>query len=111
MDACVKSATVSGVDAMNTTTSTDDEQIARAELTWIAEPGDRRLGGLVRITGAARTMTLIRAGRIPGDAGPGPAWDAQRAVNRWHSSLEKVPPRGEVERALGGGFRLVYPGC
>ena len=96
---------------MNTTTVTGEERIARAELTWIAEPGDRRLGGLVRVTGAARTMTLIRAGRIPGDAGLDPAWDAQRAVNRWHSALEKVPPRGEVERALGGRFRLVYPGC
>ena len=96
---------------MNTTMVTGDERIARAELTWIAEPGDRRLGGLVRVTGAARTMTLIRAGRIPADAGLDPAWDAQRAVNRWHSALEKVPPRGEVERALGGRFRLVHPGC
>jgi hypothetical protein len=34
-------------------------------------------------------MTLIRAGRIPADAGLDPAWDAQRAVNRWHSALEK----------------------
>jgi hypothetical protein len=56
-------------------------------------------------------MTLIRAGRIPADAGLDPAWDAQRAVNRWHFALEKVPPRGEVGRALGGRFRLVYPRC
>jgi DNA processing protein len=96
---------------MNTTTVTSEEQIARAELTWIAEPGDRRLGDLVRMTGAACTMTLIRAGRIPADAGLDPAWDAQRTVSRWHSALEKVPPRGEVERALGGRFRLVFPGC
>ena len=95
---------------MNTTVASE-ERIARAELTWIAEPGDRRLGGLVRMIGAARTMTLIRAGRIPADAELDPAWDAQRAVNRWHSALEKVPPRGQVERALGGRFRLVYPGC
>jgi DNA processing protein len=96
---------------MNTTMLTDEERIARAELTWLAEPGDRRLGRLVRVTGAARTMTLIRAGRIPADAGLDPAWDAARAVNLWHAALEKVPPRGEVERALGGRFRLVYPGC
>ena len=95
---------------MNTTT-TDEERIARAQLTWIAEPGDRRLGGFIRMIGAARVMTLIRAGRVPDDAGFDPAWDAQRAVNRWHSALEKVPPRGEVEGALGGRFRLVHPGC
>jgi DNA processing protein len=95
---------------MNTETVTDEERIARAELTWLAKPGDRRLGGLVRMTGAARTMTLIRAGRIPGEAGPASAGNAQQAVNRWRSALEKVPPRGEVERALGGRFRLVCPG-
>jgi DNA processing protein len=96
---------------MNTTTVTSEERIARAELTWIAEPGNRRLGGLVRVTGAAQTMTLIRSGRIPADAALDPAWDAQQAVNRWHAALEKVPPRGEIERALGGRFRLVYPEC
>jgi DNA processing protein len=95
---------------MNTTVASE-ERIARAELTWIAEPGDWRLGGLVRMMGAAHTTTLIRAGRIPADVELDPTWDAQRAVNRWHSALEKVPPRGQVERALGGRFRLVYPGC
>jgi len=95
---------------MNTTV-TDEERIARAELTWIAEPGDRRLGSLVRMIGAVRVMTLIRAGRVPDDAAFDPAWDAQRAVSRWHSALKEMPTRGEVERALGGRFRLVYPGC
>jgi predicted Rossmann fold nucleotide-binding protein DprA/Smf involved in DNA uptake len=95
---------------MNTTVASE-ERIARAELTWIAEPGDHLLGRLVRMIGAARAMTMIRAGRIPGDAEIDPAWDAQREVNRWHAALEKVPSRGEVERALGGPFRLVYPGC
>jgi DNA processing protein len=89
----------------------DEERIARAELTWIAEPGDQRLGGLVRVTGAVRTMTLIRAGRITAVAGLDPAWDVQRAVDRWHSALKKIPPRGEIERALGGRFRLVHAGC
>jgi DNA processing protein len=95
---------------MNTTV-TGEERIARAELTWISEPGDSKLGGLVRTIGAARAMTLIRTGRIPDDAGFDPAWDAQRAVNRWRSALEKMPSRGEVEQALGGRFRLVSPGC
>ena len=56
-------------------------------------------------------MALIRAGRLPDDAEltANPGW--QRAMARWHAALEKVPPRGEVERTLGGRFRLVYPGC
>jgi DNA processing protein len=96
---------------MNTTMLTDDERIARAELTWIAEPGDRLLGALVRAGGAVEAMALIRAGRLPHDTGltANPGW--QRAMARWNAALEKVPPRGEVERVLGGRFRLVYPAC
>ena len=96
---------------MNTTTVTSDERIARAELTWIAEPRDRLLGALVRASGAVEAMALIRAGRLPHGTGltANPGW--QRAMSRWHAALEKVPPRGEVERTLGGRFRLVYPGC
>ena len=91
--------------------STDDEQIARAELTWLAEPRDRQLGALVRATGAVEAMAVIRAGRLPHDMGltANPGW--QRALERWHAALERVPRRGDVERALGGRFRLVYPGC
>ena len=96
---------------MNTTMNISDEQIARAELTWLAEPRDRLLGTLVRASGAAEAMALIRAGRLPDDAGltANPGW--KRAMERWDAALERVPPRGEVERALGGRFRLVYPGC
>ena len=91
--------------------NTDDEQIARAELTWLAEPRDRLLGALVRASGAADAMALIRAGRLPPDTGlaANPGW--QRSMKRWNAALEMVPRRGEVERELGGRFRLVYPGC
>ena len=94
---------------MNTTVT--DEQVARAELTWIAEPRDRLLGALVRASGAVQAMALIRAGRLPDDAGltANPEW--KRAMARWDAELERVPPRGEVERTLGSRFRLVYPGC
>jgi DNA processing protein len=90
--------------------NTDDEQTARAELSWLAEPGDRLLGTLVRANGAVYAMTLIRAGRLPRDAGLAVTFDAQRAMNRWHAALAKVPPRGEILRAMDGRFRLVCPG-
>ena len=91
--------------------NTDDEQIARAELTWLAEPRDRLLGALVRANGAAEAMALIRAGRVPEGTGLTEALGWRRAMERWHGALERVPRRGEVEGALGGRFRLVYPGC
>ena len=96
---------------MNTTTDTGEERIARAELTWLAEPRDHLLGALVRASGAVEAMALIRAGRLPhaAELPANPGW--QQAMARWHAALERVPPRGEVERTLVGRFRLVYPGC
>jgi len=96
---------------VNATMNISEERIARAELTWLAEPRDQLLGSLVRASGAVEAMALIRAGRLPNDAGltANPGW--QRAMARWNAALERVPPRGEVERALGGRFRLLYPGC
>jgi DNA processing protein len=96
---------------MNTTMNISDVQIARAELTWLAEPRDRLLGALVRASGAVEAMALIRAGRLPDGTGltANPGW--QQAMARWNAALERVPPRGEVARILGGRFRLVYPGC
>ena len=88
---------------------TDDERTARAELSWLAEPGDRLLGALVQANGAVQAMTLIRAGRLPRDTGLPVTFDAQRAMSRWHAALAKVPPRGEILRALGR-FRLVCLG-
>ena len=96
---------------MSTTMADDGERIARAELTWLADPGDRRLGALVRSIGAAPAMTLIRTGRFPADARPDPAPADQRTMSRWRAALERVPSRGDVERALGGPPRLVHPGC
>jgi len=92
------------------TAITDDERIARAELSSLAEPGDKLLGTLVQANGAAKAMTLIRAGRLPHDAGLPVTPDARRAMSRWHAALANVPPRGEVLRALDGRFRLVCPG-
>jgi hypothetical protein len=50
------------------------------------------LGAFVRASGAARAMTLIRAGRLPHDTGQAVTRDAQRAMSRWHAALGNVPP-------------------
>jgi hypothetical protein len=61
---------------MNMATVTGEERIARAELTWLAEPRDQLLGALVRTKGAVEAMALIRAGRLPDEAGltANPGW-------------------------------------
>ena len=44
----------------------DDERLARASLTYLAEPSDTRLGALAETYGAAPTLAAIKSGRLPG---------------------------------------------
>lgn len=89
----------------------DDERIARATLSYLAEPGDVLLGKLVRARGPVQAMKLIRAGLVEDSAELDAARDAQRAISRWHTALEKAPSRAEIEDTLGRPrIRLVCPG-
>jgi DNA processing protein len=107
-------------------TSLDEESYARAALTYLAEPGDLRLGALVRADGAARTLAAIKAGRFP-DAEPvglldtpGPSADstvigtapsaAARAMQRWQVRLAELPSANEVADFCRAGIRLACPG-
>jgi DNA processing protein len=117
----------------------DGESYARAALTYLAEPGDLRLGALVRKRGAARTLDAIKTGTVPGTAGwvadvlPAPdavgastamaavsaaaastATDAmsaaQRAMARWRVRLAELPSADEIAGFCRAGIRLVCPG-
>ncbi len=46
-----------------------DEAYARAALTYLAEPADRRLAQLIRVHGAAVTLAAIKSGRLLGPTG------------------------------------------
>jgi hypothetical protein len=85
------------------------ERLALAALTWIGGPGETQLGAMVRVHGPVKTLELIRAGRLPLANGLAVTRDAQRAINRWHAMLAKVPPRDEILETLSR-FRLVYSG-
>jgi DNA processing protein len=99
----------------------DDESYARAALTYLAEPGDLRLGALLRARGAARTLDAIKAGVVPGGTGweadvlPGTGTAvarsaAQRAMARWQVRLPELPSADEIARFSRAGIRLVCPG-
>ena len=96
---------------MSTTMAADEERIARAELSWLAESQDPRLGKFVRANGAVETMAQIRAGRFRHNFGLTSDLGWQHASKQWTVALKKVPLRGEIERVLDGRFRLVHPGC
>jgi DNA processing protein len=94
----------------------DDERLARAQLTYLAEPGDELLGVLVRASGAVRAVEVIRSGCLMGAEWPPPQTVPAvmtallRAVGRWRSQLELAPAPAEITRTPGAGVRLICPG-
>jgi DNA processing protein len=87
------------------------EVIARATLTYLAEPGDPWLGALARDHGAERAVAAVRAGRFP-DGNRSASAAALRAMDRWRLRLAEVPAAAELDRMLSGsaGIRLLCPG-
>ena len=90
-----------------------DEAYARAALTYLAEPADRRLAQLIRVHGAVVTLAAIKSGRLLGTTGlagnaAGPAIKA--AMERWRTRLPELPTPEEVLAFGASGIRLVCPG-
>jgi DNA protecting protein DprA len=90
-----------------------EEQLARAALTYLAEPGDARLGALVRTCGAIPVLQAIKAGRIPaagGAGGAGARRAMERAIGRWRVRLAEVPTAEDLACLAREGIRLICPG-
>jgi len=92
-----------------------DEAYARAALTYLAEPTDRWLGQLVRVSSAAAALDAIKTDSIPLGAGLGPprgkAREAMKAaMERWRVRLSELPTPEEVLAFRKSGIRLVTPG-
>jgi DNA processing protein len=89
--------------------------LARAALTYLAEPGDPALGALLEICEPAEVLTAIKAGTLPG-TGPGcgdsPASRRalELALSRWRSRLPRLPDDTGLVAACRDGIRLVCPG-
>ena len=91
------------------------QALARAALTYLAEPGDPALGALLEFCSPAEVLAAIKAGRLP-DAGPG-CGDRpdrrralERALGRWRIRLPDLPDGAAIEGACRDGVRLVCPG-
>src|SRR5580693_6099700 len=73
-----------------------ERTLARAGLTYLAEPGDPALGALLGICEPEEILAAIKANMLPG-SGPGcgdsPASRAalERALGRWRIRLPKLP--------------------
>jgi DNA processing protein len=92
------------------------DTLARAALTYLAEPGDPALGALLEICDPAEVLAAIKADLIPG-TGPGCGDSAASrkaldgALARWRARLPTLPADPDLTAAChDGGVRLVCPG-
>ncbi|MGH3279257.1 MAG: DNA-processing protein DprA, partial [Trebonia sp.] len=86
-----------------------DEAYARAALTYLAEPADRLLGRLIRVSSATAVLDAIKNDGVPGGA-RGKAREAMAvAMERWRTRLPELPTPGQVLAFRESGIRLVSP--
>jgi len=92
-----------------------DESYARAALTYLAEPADQWLNGLISAHGARRTLEAIKEGRLPEPIGDFPIPQfiqrtLQRSIERWRVRLDELPTPDEMIAFRTSGIRLTCPG-
>src|SRR5215472_10966248 len=91
-----------------------EQELARAALTYLAEPGDPALGALLAICEPAEVVAAIKAGALPG-IGPGCGDSAasrkalERALESWRVRLPGLPDDAGLAAAGRNGIRLVCP--
>ena len=95
----------------------DREHVARALLTYMAEPGDPVLAAWLQVTTPADAVTAISAGRLPElpSIGPGSLGDLQaekveHAFGIWRQRLGDHPGQLDLDEFRREGIRLVCPG-
>jgi DNA processing protein len=91
-----------------------EQHLARAALTYLAEPGDPALGALLEVCEPAEILAAIKAGTLPGTGSGYSDSPARRralaaALGRWRIRLSWLPDNEQIEAACRGGIRLVCP--
>jgi DNA processing protein len=98
---------------MRVGTMTDRERFARIALSFVAEPGDLTLGGMLRRSSPAEAFAAICDGRPqpPGDAkNRGGGSGLARAIELWAARLGLVPTESWLAAREREGMRIVCPG-
>ncbi|MCW2917872.1 MAG: protecting protein DprA [Actinomycetia bacterium] len=93
-------------------TVSDDERLARAMLSYLAEPGDGLLGRLVAHTGPLGALEVVRSGRPPAGL-VGRERDERRLAERlagWQVRLPTADPEADLFVCERLGGRMICPG-
>jgi DNA processing protein len=89
----------------------DRERFARVALSFVAEPGDLTLGGMLRAMSPAEVFAAICGGRLPERAEQaGRGGGLARAIERWAARLGEVPADARLAGWEQEGIRTVCPG-
>jgi len=92
--------------------SRDRQRLARAALTWLAEPRDPHLAGLLGMCEPDEVLAAIRGGRLPAqcrDDSPGRVPGTTQALRRWQLRLRDLPDDDTITAACRDGIRLLCP--
>jgi DNA processing protein len=92
---------------------TGQERLARAALSFLADPGEPALGALLRSCGPADIVAALSSGRDPRVALPAADRDVPglgRAFERWRLRLAQVPSAARLAAWNRAGLRLICPG-
>lgn len=97
---------------MTGTASAEQQRIARATLTYLAEPADPMVCGLLQVLSPAELVASIRSGssptRVTGVPGGLPA--AGATLSHCRGQLHRVPADAGLAGFQQRGARLVCPG-
>ena len=102
----------------DTDTSPGQDRLARAALTWLAEPADPQLSALLRTCSPASIVAALTAGTLPAGAQPSRAAGApgagipglDRAFRRWSARLGGAPTEATLDGWQRAGIELLCPG-
>src|SRR5580693_3888835 len=90
------------------------QAMARAALTYLAEPADPALGALLEVCEPAEVLAAIKAGALPATGSGSADSPARRraleaAFGRWRLRLPWLPDDAGLAHARRDGIRLVCP--
>ncbi|HEY3735490.1 MAG TPA: DNA-processing protein DprA [Streptosporangiaceae bacterium] len=86
------------------------QRLARAALTYLAEPGDQLLGTLLRNREPAEVVAAITAGPPPAPPDGISARAFGRAVKRWAARAGNLPEAADLAAWRNRDIRLLCPG-